>query len=72
MTEYLPMLTLEGDRWDLIAHRAYGDVAKQDLIIAANPELAITPILPAGVTVRVPVLPDDTPTLDTLPPWKRP
>ena len=38
MTEYLPYLTREGDRWDLIAYRVYGDVAKQDLIIAANPE----------------------------------
>lgn len=70
MTDYLPILTLEGDRWDLIAYRAYGDVAKQDLIIAANPELAITPLLPAGVIVRVPVLPDDTPQPSTLPPWK--
>lgn len=70
MTEYLPMLTLEGDRWDLIAYRAYGDVAKQDLIIAANPELAITPMLPAGVTVRVPVLAETTSQIQTLPPWK--
>lgn len=70
MTEYLPMLTLEGDRWDLIAHRAYGNVAKQDLIIAANPELAITPMLPAGVTVRVPVLAETTSQIQTLPPWK--
>ena len=71
MTEYLPYLTREGDRWDLIAYRVYGDVAKQDLIIAANPELAITPMLAGGVTVRVPILPDDTPPPSTLPPWKR-
>jgi phage tail protein X len=71
MTEYLPYLTREGDRWDLIAYRLYGDVARQDLIIAANPELAITPMLPAGVTVRVPILPDDTPLPSSLPPWKR-
>jgi phage tail protein X len=70
MTDYLPYLTREGDRWDLIAYRLYGDVGRQDLIIAANPELAITPMLPAGVTLRVPILPDDTPPPETLPPWK--
>lgn len=60
--------TLEGDRWDLIAWRAYGDPYAIDRLIAANPHIPITPVLPGGLSVWCPVVaapPNDTP------PWKR-
>lgn len=70
MTGYVELVTLEGDRWDLIAYRAYGDPYAYERIIVANPELPIVPVLPAGLRVRVPVL--DAPKVSTgLPPWKK-
>ena len=66
-------ITRAGERWDQIANRYYGDPFAYEAIIRANPMVAITPILPAGLTLLVP-LPDDTaaqiPGAD-LPPWKQ-
>lgn len=65
---YVEIVTLEGDRWDLIAYRAYGDPYAFERIIAANPHLPIRPVLPGGLVVRVPVV--EAQTTSGLPPWK--
>lgn len=69
---YVIVTTKEGDRWDLIAWRCYGDAQRIEPIITANPRIPIRTVLPAGLQVRVPVL--DAPAADAaaLPPWKRP
>jgi phage tail protein X len=71
--EYLEHRTSEGERWDLLAHRYYGDPNLMTTLIEANPHLAITATLPAGELLAVPILEDDAPTPDPqeLPPWKR-
>jgi len=70
MAAYLTCLTVEGDTWDAIAYRYYGNAYRYPPIIAANPHVPITPVLPAGVTLAVPVLPRE-PEPQHLPPWLR-
>lgn len=69
-TEYI---TKEGERWDEIAYKAYGDVAMVNTLIEANRNLPVTPRLEAGTRLIIPIqetLTADQNT-DLLPPWKR-
>lgn len=70
MAEYIEYTTKEGDRWDLIAFRCYGDAHAYADILAANPNLPIRGVLDAGLRVLVPVR-AATPAASALPPWKR-
>ena len=69
---YVKYTAKEGDRWDLIAFRAYGDAEAYGDIIAANPQIPIRPTIAAGTEVWIPVRDAGT-TLDAadVPPWKR-
>ncbi|WP_298438080.1 tail protein X [Geobacter sp.] len=71
-TDVLEHITRDGDRWDLLAWEYYGDATRYEPIIAANPEVMITPILPAGVRLVIPII-EDAELIDSeeLPPWKR-
>ena len=64
--------TRDGDRWDLIAHKYYGNALLIDGLIAANPHLPIAAEFVSGLTVRVPVL-DAKPQnqQEEMPPWMR-
>lgn len=64
-------ITQEGDRWDLIADKAYGDATKITPIIEANPGVPKTPVLPSGITLYVPLMDVETVDTNLLPPWKR-
>jgi len=70
-------VTIDGDRWDLLAYRYYGDAHKQTVLLAANRHLfvdalAVPPmILQSGLTLIIPVIDVETPSDDDLPPWKR-
>ncbi len=80
-TEYI---TKPGDRWDLIAYKAYGttdsitlgdgtQVNAMSYIIRFNPGLPITDTLQEGLLLRIPVIENASikTTADLLPPWKR-
>lgn len=54
--EYLEHLTLEGDRWDLLAYQYYGDALQTVPLLRANPEQLHLLILPAGLTLQIPIL----------------
>lgn len=71
MADFTKYLTKEGDRWDLIAYRAYGKVDEAQSLISANPTVPIYDVFPSGIEIKVPVL--DAPEVNTnlLPPWKR-
>lgn len=66
--KYVEIVTKDGDRWDLIADRAYGDPWAFETIIVANPHVPIRPVLPGGIRLRIPVR--ETPPVGGLPPWK--
>lgn len=80
-TEYI---TKPGDRWDLIAYKAYGTVDTITLLdgttenaisalVRSNPDIPATAILEPGLLLQVPIIPDANvkTELASLPPWKR-
>lgn len=71
MTAFLEYTTLENDRWDLIAYRCYGDAYAYEPIVVANPDVAIHPVLPGGLTILVPLREPAQVDAAALPPWKR-
>lgn len=68
---YTKYITVQGDRWDIIAYKAYGDATKFSGIIEANPFIPKTAVLQSGLTIYIPLI--DRPQLNSslLPPWKR-
>ena len=71
-TSVLQYTTQLGDRWDIIAHKFYGNALLIDGLIAANPHLPITEQFIDNLTVVVPVL--DTKPINPqqdMPPWMR-
>lgn len=71
MSDYIKHLTKAGERWDLLADIYYGDQNSYEPIIKANPYVAITPVLPEGITLYIPVLESSLKTNEELPPWKQ-
>jgi len=82
MAGVVEYITKSGDRWDIIATKAYGDPLGYDTdnqesyidkIIAANPATIISPILEPGTRILIPILDSAEIEIDSelLPPWKR-
>jgi phage tail protein X len=71
MTTYLEYTTMEGDRWDLIAWRCYGDPYAYVEIVAVNRHVPIVPVLDGGLTIYVPLREPAQLDITKLPPWKR-
>ena len=70
--EYLEHRTTEGDRWDLLADKYYGDWRLMGTIVKANPHVPTSPYLEAGVRLAIPILEvAETIAAEELPPWKR-
>lgn len=66
----LTHITTEGERWDQLAWRYYGDAHRYLPIVQANPHVPITAALPAGLTLAIPLL-EPVATTEDLPPWMR-
>tara|TARA_R110000782_G_scaffold123923_3_gene215424 strand:- start:868 stop:1089 length:222 start_codon:yes stop_codon:yes gene_type:complete len=73
MANVVEYITNDGDRWDTIAFKAYGDATLVNGIIEANTAISIVPVLPAGIRIVVPILELGEIQIDSelLPPWKR-
>lgn len=67
---FITHITSVGERWDLIAWNYYGDATLYSPIIMANPNLAISSVLPAGTQLSVPLLEVASVQTSNLPPWK--
>ena len=64
--------TQQGDTWDLIALRVYGDEHFMDTLIKANIEHRKTVIFSHSVTLTVPEIDTTDKVYEAnLPPWKR-
>ena len=63
--------TIEGDRWDTVAHKAYGDPMKISPIIEANQRVPKSPIIQAGTVLNIPIQERSSVTASILPPWKQ-
>lgn len=58
-----------GDRWDLLAFTYYGDATLFAEIVAANPLLPITAMIPQGAVVFIPMIQQTVPASTSNPPW---
>lgn len=67
---FIAHVTTEGERWDQLAWRYYGDAHRYIPIVEANAHVPATAALPAGLTLAIPMLEPVTTTED-LPPWMR-
>jgi phage tail protein X len=67
---YLTHITTDGERWDQLAARYYGDALGYERIIVANPHVALTAVLPGGLTLSIPVI-EQHDLNEALPPWMR-
>lgn len=67
---FLTHISAEGERWDQLAHRYYGDPLQYERIVAANPHVPLTVTLPSGLTLSIPVI-DTSDLSEELPPWLR-
>lgn len=61
--------TIQGDVWDMIAYKVYGNEKYMTLLLEANPSLVEIAVFPQGVTVSCPDKPPEA--VDTLPPWRK-
>ena len=66
MREYV---TAQGDTWDIIAYKMYGNERQMSTLIEANSQYRETVIFPPDMTLQVPDVAVNTSTV--LPPWKR-
>lgn len=64
------MKTKQGDTWDTLSLRAYGDELHMDALIMANPDWRKVVVFPAGIEIAVPAI-DTAKAASGLPPWKR-
>lgn len=73
MTEFVEYIVKDGDRWDTIANKAYGDSLLINGIIEANVSTIVSPILVAGSRIIIPIIEQGEVEIDSelLPPWKR-
>lgn len=69
-SQFITHVTASGDRWDLLAWSYYGDPTQYAAIIAANPAVAISAVLPAGTPLAIPLLQASQVQSANMPPWK--
>ena len=70
MAEFTFYTTKEGDTWDAISYRAYGDVKYMADIILAN-EGPVDVDLPAGIVLKIPIKEFANTNIDSVPFWKQ-
>lgn len=65
--------TVQGDTWDSIAFKVYGDEFRAQQLLQAweNIELLEYQIFPAGIAVFCPVILEEDESLGDLPEWRR-
>jgi hypothetical protein len=71
MAKYTKIVSKEGDRWDLVAHRAYGDASNMTGIIGANPNVPLGVEIAPGTELYIPIIDQPEQDKSNLPPWRR-
>lgn len=62
--------TVQGDMWDTVAYRLWGNEKLFHYLLAANPACHGMVVFPAGVSLAVPTLTTEQCTTAMDPPWK--
>lgn len=65
--------TIDGQRWDQVAHEYYGRADMMNKIIEANPGVPVDDVLPGGIVLNIPIIDKVEVITDAerLPPWKQ-
>lgn len=63
------IVTTQGDTWDVIAKRIWGNEKLMNTLIEANPSQRFRMVFPAGCILTVPDISVESP--ETVPPWRR-
>ena len=63
--------TKQGDMWDGIAYSQLGSAEHMDKLIQHNRQYRDFYIFPAGITLVLPDVSMEEPSVDNLPPWKQ-
>ncbi len=61
--------SIQGDMWDLIAKKVYGDERYMSILLSANPSISEYSVLPAGLNIVCPSISAETVTI--VPPWRK-
>ena len=61
--------TVQGDTWDVISYKVYGDEHYVDILLQANIAYMNMTILPANIELSIPDI--EIKPFESLPPWKR-
>lgn len=61
--------TTQGDTWDMIAYKMYGDEKRMTALLDANPAHRETVIFSANIELIVPTI--EQSVSSKLPPWKQ-
>jgi phage tail protein X len=64
-------LVSQGDVWDLISFKIYGDESFMDVLLDANPDLRHIVIFTEPAYINVPERPVVARSLADMPPWKQ-
>jgi phage tail protein X len=65
-------VTVEGDRWDLLAWRFYGGMYGISILADANTAVQMDAFFPYGTVLTVPIIESvQINNNENLPPWKR-
>lgn len=68
---FLKHIICEGERWDTLSFKYYGNAFEYSRIMNANPHIGFCEVLPVGAVVFIPVI-HQKPTNNTkMPPWLR-
>jgi phage tail protein X len=67
MTKYT---TIQGDTWDMIAYKAFGDEALMIQIMNLNLDYIDVSVFSAGTVLQMPDVTEVEETASDLPPWK--
>ena len=66
-------VTRQGDTWDILSKRLFGDEHYMEALIAANIKHRKTVLFSYGVVLNIPDIDTASDAVsDSLPPWKRP
>jgi phage tail protein X len=69
--QFITHITADGERWDVLAWKYYGNAALYSPIIMANPQIPIESVFEAGVRIAIPIMQVNPAQKNDLPPWKR-
>ncbi len=61
--------TVQGDTWDIIALKVYGDERYMSNLLKANPRYIDIMFFSAGIEITCPDIEEEI--IENLPPWKR-